>query len=176
MGGRSILVVVNPAVAGPSISAAVVVRPRIHVNPRTAQVTVSSDPFADHSPGYPAGCAEHLVTDDRPTFHPQPTTANRWRGREAIIRQAGFAPLPPIRQAPSGRRACRGPGLRTQLALRMTGGTRPRAERKPEADRRRYRREGEADISPPLLYLPSPPPWRSKPHPDGLHQSKTVRG
>ncbi len=67
------LSVVVPAVAGPFNLGTVVVRSRIAVDPHTAQLTVTSDPFPTILQGIPLHLRTVNVTIDRPAFIFNPT-------------------------------------------------------------------------------------------------------
>ena len=70
------LSVVTPAVAGPFNLGDVTVRSRINVDPHTAQVTITSDPFPTFIKGVPAQLKQIDVTVDRPDFEYNPTNCN----------------------------------------------------------------------------------------------------
>jgi hypothetical protein len=67
---------ITPAVAGPYNLGNVDVRSRINVNPTTAQVTITSDPFPTFVQGIPADIKQLNVTVDRPGFEFNPTNCN----------------------------------------------------------------------------------------------------
>jgi hypothetical protein len=67
------LEVVTPAVAGPFNLGDVTVRSRIDVDPGTAAVTVTSDPFPTILKGVPVQLKQINVTTDRPNFQFNPT-------------------------------------------------------------------------------------------------------
>ncbi len=73
------LAVVTPAVAGPFNLGDVTVRSRINVDPHTAQVTITSDPFPTFIKGVPAQLKQIDVTVDRPNFEYNPTSCNPMR-------------------------------------------------------------------------------------------------
>ena len=68
---------VTPAVAGPFNLGDVYVRSRINVDPNTAQVTITSDPFPAFVQGVPAQIKQLNVTVDRPGFEFNPTSCSR---------------------------------------------------------------------------------------------------
>jgi hypothetical protein len=70
------LSVVTPAVAGPFNLGDITVRSRINVDPHTAQVTITSDPFPTFIKGVPAQLKQINVTVDRPNFEYNPTSCN----------------------------------------------------------------------------------------------------
>jgi hypothetical protein len=67
------LSIVTPAKAGPFNLGNVIVRAAIHVDPRTAQITVASDPFPQLADGVPLRIKTVSVTVDRPGFMFNPT-------------------------------------------------------------------------------------------------------
>jgi uncharacterized repeat protein (TIGR01451 family) len=71
------LSVVVPAVAGPFNLGNVVDRATIDVNPKTAQVTVTSDPFPQIRDGVPLRLKTVNVTVDRPKFTFNPTNCSQ---------------------------------------------------------------------------------------------------
>ncbi len=73
------LSVVTPAVAGPFDLGDITVRSRINVDPHTAQVTITSDPFPTFIKGVPAQLKQINVTVDRPNFEYNPTSCNPMR-------------------------------------------------------------------------------------------------
>ena len=85
------LSVVTPAVAGPFNLGDVTVRSRINVDPRTAQVTITSDPFPTFIKGVPAQLKQINVTVDRPNFEYNPTNCNPMRIEGTLTGAAGAA-------------------------------------------------------------------------------------
>ena len=73
------LAVVTPAVAGPFNLGDVTVRSRINVDPHTAQVTITSDPFPLFVKGVPAQLKQIEVQVDRPNFEYNPTNCSPMR-------------------------------------------------------------------------------------------------
>ncbi len=67
------LAVVTPAVAGPFDLGDVAVRSRIDVNPHTATVTITSDPFPTFVKGVPVDLKHITVQVNRPNFEYNPT-------------------------------------------------------------------------------------------------------
>ncbi|HWX95778.1 MAG TPA: hypothetical protein VNZ01_02915 [Solirubrobacteraceae bacterium] len=67
---------VTPAVAGPFNLGDVTVRSRIDVDPSTAAVTVTSDPFPTMLKGVPVQLKQVNVTTDRPNFQFNPTNCS----------------------------------------------------------------------------------------------------
>ncbi len=70
------LAVVTPAVAGPFNLGDVTVRSRINVDPHTAQVTITSDPFPTFVKGVPVDLKQINVQVNRPDFEYNPTNCN----------------------------------------------------------------------------------------------------
>ncbi len=70
------LLVVTPAVAGPFNLGNVDVRSKINVDPNTAAVTVTSDPFPTFVKGVPADIKQLNVSVDRPEFEFNPTSCD----------------------------------------------------------------------------------------------------
>jgi hypothetical protein len=68
--------VVTPAVAGPFNLGNVTVRSTINVDPSTAAVTITSDPFPTFVQGIPTQLKQINVTVDRPGFQFNPTNCN----------------------------------------------------------------------------------------------------
>jgi hypothetical protein len=73
------LAVVTPAVAGPFNLGDVTVRSRINVEPHTAQVTISSDPFPTFVKGVPVDLKQIQVQVNRPNFEYNPTNCSPMR-------------------------------------------------------------------------------------------------
>lgn len=71
------LVVRTPVQAGPFDLGTVVTRAAIHIDPRTAQATVSTDPLPHFLEGVPSSLREVQVSIDRPGFTLNPTNCNR---------------------------------------------------------------------------------------------------
>jgi hypothetical protein len=70
------LSVVTPAVAGPFNLGFVTVRSTINVDPNTAAVTITSDPFPTFLKGVPTQLKQIHVIVDRPNFQFNPTNCN----------------------------------------------------------------------------------------------------
>ena len=85
------LSVVTPAVAGPFNLGNVTVRSRINVDPHTAQVTVTSDPFPTFIKGVPAQLKQISVTVNRPDFEYNPTSCNPMRIEGTLTGARGAA-------------------------------------------------------------------------------------
>ncbi len=68
--------VLTPAVAGPFNLGNVIVRSRIDVDPHSAQVTITSDPFPTFVKGVPVDLKQIQVIVDRPGFQYNPTNCN----------------------------------------------------------------------------------------------------
>ena len=83
------LAVVTPAVAGPFNLGDVTVRSRINVDPHTAQVTISSDPFPTFVRGVPVDLKQIDVRVNRPNFEYNPTNCNPMRIEGALTGSEG---------------------------------------------------------------------------------------
>ena len=83
------LSVVTPAVAGPFNLGDVTVRSTINVNPETAAVTITSDPFPTIIKGVPTQLKQINVTVDRPGFEFNPTSCNRMSVAGTLTGAAG---------------------------------------------------------------------------------------
>jgi hypothetical protein len=68
------VLVITPAVAGPFNLGDVDVRSKINVNPNTAAVTITSDPFPTFVKGIPVALKQINVSVDRPGFEFNPTS------------------------------------------------------------------------------------------------------
>ena len=85
------LVIITPAVAGPFDLGTVVVRAALFINPETAQVTVSSDPFPSILDGIPLDIKSVDVEMTRPGFTLNPTNCNAMSVTGQEISTAGQA-------------------------------------------------------------------------------------
>ena len=70
------IAIITPAVAGPFDLGTVVVRAAAHVNPQTAQITVTSDPLPTILEGIPLDIRSATVSIDRPDFILNPTSCD----------------------------------------------------------------------------------------------------
>jgi hypothetical protein len=88
------LAVAVPAIAGPFNLGTVVVRQAIHVDPRTAQLSVVSDPFPAILKGVPLHIRSVRVAVDKPRFMVAPTNCSRQQVSGTATSLAGStAPL-----------------------------------------------------------------------------------
>ena len=83
------LLVVTPAVAGPFNLGDVDVRSRIEVDPNTAAVTITSDPFPQFVKGIPVQLKQLNVTVDRPGFEFNPTSCDPMKITGALTGSGG---------------------------------------------------------------------------------------
>ena len=83
------LSIVVPAVAGPFNLGVVVVRAAIHVDPYTAQVSVSSDPLPTILQGIPIQLRQVNLTVDRPGFLFNPTSCEQQAVRATLTSTGG---------------------------------------------------------------------------------------
>lgn len=83
------LSVTVPAKAGPLDLGTVVVRSRIDVDPHTAQITITSDPFPTILQGIPLQIRTVNVTVDRPSFMFNPTNCSPFSVEGAITSAQG---------------------------------------------------------------------------------------
>lgn len=88
-GGSFGLAVVVPAVAGPLDLGTVVVRQALDINPRTARVSVTSDPFPTMLDGIPLQLRDVSVDLDRHHFTVDPTSCGRMAVTGALASSAG---------------------------------------------------------------------------------------
>ena len=129
------LLVVTPAVAGPFDLGNVDVRSRINVNPNTAAVTITSDPFPTFVKGVPVALKQINVTVDRPNFEFNPTNCDPMRiegtltsaqnASEAVsspfqVDNCQTLPFAPKLTAVAGGRGSKANG--TSLAVTVTSG------------------------------------------------------
>ncbi len=83
------LLVVTPAVAGPFNLGNIDVRAKINVDPDTAAVTITSEPFPTFVRGIPAQLKQLNVTVDRPSFEFNPTNCSPMRIAGTISGEQG---------------------------------------------------------------------------------------
>jgi hypothetical protein len=143
------LAVVTPAVAGPFDLGTVVVRAALHVDPRTAQVRVMSDPIPTILQGIPLDVRSISVDADRRDFTLNPTNCEPMAvSGEAISLPGQVAPLSSRFQVGG----CRGLDFAPQLALRLRGATRRTGN--PELIATLTAKGGEANIARAAVKLP----------------------
>ncbi|HYJ23083.1 MAG TPA: hypothetical protein VEW07_13795, partial [Solirubrobacterales bacterium] len=114
------LAVVIPAVAGPFDLGTVVVRVGVHVDPRTARITVRSDPLPTILQGIPLNLRDIRVVLDRPGFTRNPTSC-RPMSIDAIVYRVGAASV--AASTPFQARACRALAFKPRLKLALRGPT-----------------------------------------------------
>jgi len=108
------LAVVVDAVAGPFNLGSVIVRQAIHVDPRTAELSVVSDPFPTVIKGVPLHIRSVRVAIDKPRFMVSPTNCSRLRvGGTATSVEGTTAPLASRFQVGN----CRNLGFSPRLSL-----------------------------------------------------------
>jgi hypothetical protein len=112
------LVVTVPAQAGPFDLGTVVSRAAIHVDPRTAQVSVTSDPLPQILEGVPVTYRTIDVAVDRPEFTLNPTSCTEMAVKATVTSDKGTLAHPSDRFRVGG---CRGLGFSPKLALRLFG-------------------------------------------------------
>ncbi len=114
------LAVVVPAVAGPFDLGNVVVRNPVFVNPKTAQVTVTSDPLPTALHNLPIDVRSIRVTVDRPGFMRAPTNCEPM-SIDAVVtgEEGGSAPVSNRFQVGE----CGNLGFKPNLQLKLKGGT-----------------------------------------------------
>ncbi len=143
------LLVKVPAQAGPFDLGEVLTRVALHVDPKSAQVTATSDPLPQILKGVPVTYRTIHVQIDRPDFTLNPTSC------EAMAIEAAATSAKGAKADPSSRFQVGGCGelpFKPRLALKLRGGTRRGAF---PALRATYRpRAGEADLEDLLLRFP----------------------
>jgi len=114
------LAVVVPAVAGPFDLGNVVVRNPAFVNPKTAQITVASDPLPTALHNLPIDVRSIRVTIDRPGFMQSPTNCEAM-SIDAVIsgEEGGSAPVSNRFQVGE----CGNLGFKPNLKIQLKGGT-----------------------------------------------------
>jgi hypothetical protein len=110
-----------PAQAGPFDLGTVAVRAAVHVDPITAQVSVSSDPLPQILQGVPIEYRQIRVGVDRPGFMLNPTSCRETAVASTIVSDAGRAATPASRFQVGD---CAGLGFKPRLHTRLLGGTR----------------------------------------------------
>jgi hypothetical protein len=130
------LSVVTPAVAGPFNLGDVTVRQTINVDPSTAAVTITSDPFPQFIRGIPSQIKEITATVDRPNFQFNPTNCNAMAISATIFGAQGGAaavstpfhvancanlPFKPKLTATAGGRASKANGANLNVKITSAG-------------------------------------------------------
>jgi hypothetical protein len=119
-GGPLSAAVVVPAVAGPFDLGTVVVRAASYVDPRTAEISIKSDPAPRILQGIPLQVRDIRVNLNRPDFTLNPTSCDPMAiSGEAISVLNGIVPLSERFQVGG----CRGLDFKPKLILRLFGGT-----------------------------------------------------
>ncbi len=113
------LVVISPAVAGPFDLGAVVVRNTLNVNPRTAQVSVKSDPIPTILEGVPLDVRSVEISITRNQFTLNPTNCQPLS--IAAIASGLSSDASVAERFQVGE--CSSLGFKPQLSLRLKGGT-----------------------------------------------------
>jgi hypothetical protein len=130
------LLVVTPAIAGPFNLGNVDVRSRINVNPETAAVSITSDPFPTFVKGVPAQLKQINVTVDRPGFEFNPTSCNPMKiggtlagvqgASEAVsspfqVQRCGALPFAPVLSASAAGHGSKADGTSFDVSLESKG-------------------------------------------------------
>jgi hypothetical protein len=110
-----------PAQAGPFDLGTVAVRAAVHVDPITAQISVSSDPLPQILQGVPIAYRQIRVGVDRPGFMLNPTNCRETAVASTIVSAAGGAAIPASRFQVGD---CADLGFKPRLHTRLLGGTR----------------------------------------------------
>jgi hypothetical protein len=143
------LAIITPAVAGPFDLGAVLVRAAAHVDPKTAQITVKSDPIPQILAGIPLDVRSVAVNIDRERFTLNPTNCEPMTlgvDARSLLGQTAFL---------SNRfqvGGCRGLDFEPRFSLRLKGGTKRGAN--PKLIAMVTAKEGEANIARASVKLP----------------------
>jgi hypothetical protein len=151
------LVVITPATAGPFDLGTVVVRVALYLDPKTAQVTTSTDPIPHVYGGALLDIRSVSVKIDRPQFTLNPTNCSAFNF-EGTLHGGGANPADPASfssvsaTSPFQVSGCEKLGFKPTLYLRTFGGlTRPK---KPKLRAILVARPGDANISRAQVTLP----------------------
>jgi hypothetical protein len=143
------LAVITPAVAGPFDLGTVVVRNALHVDPESARVKATSDPFPHILQGIPLDLRSVTVNLDRTQFTKNPTSCNPFLITGAALALTGqSAPLSNHFQVGD----CKKLGFKPKLAIKLKGGTK-RGEH-PALTATLKARPGDANIAKAVVSLP----------------------
>jgi hypothetical protein len=142
------LVVITPAVAGPFDLGAVVVRNALNVDPVTAQVSVSSDPFPTILEGIPLDIRQITVSVTRDRFTLNPTSCAPMSVAATAIALSSNASLSDRFQVGE----CSSLAFKPRLSLRLRGGTARSAH--PALTATLTQPEGQANIGAVSVALP----------------------
>jgi len=114
------IAVVAPAVAGPFDLGNVVIRSGAYVNPKTAQITVKSDPIPTVLHGIPLNVRDIRIDIDRPSFILAPTSCEAMSiGAVVTGEKGGSAPVSNRFQVGN----CENLGFKPNLKIKLKGGT-----------------------------------------------------
>lgn len=116
-GGAFGLSMVVPAVAGPLNLGTVVVRAAIHLDPKTAQISVDTDPLPAILAGIPLELRDIRLTMDRPGFMINPTNCAEQQVTAAVTSTTGAVANTASRFDVGG---CAALALRPKLALSLS--------------------------------------------------------
>ncbi len=111
--------VVIPAVSGPYDLGNVAVRSAVHINPTTAQVTATSDPFPQIIGGIPLRTRSIQLQLDRQDFALNPTNCNPFAVAATVFGDRGAQAT---RSTPFQVSNCRDLAYGPKLKLHLTGG------------------------------------------------------
>jgi hypothetical protein len=143
------LAVITPAVAGPFDLGTVVVRNALHVDPESARVKATSDPFPHILQGIPLDLRSVTVNLDRSQFTKNPTSCNPFLITGAALALTGqSAPLSNHFQVGD----CKKLGFKPKLQIKLKGGTK-RGEH-PALTATLKARPGDANIAKAVVSLP----------------------
>ena len=114
------IAVVAPAVAGPFDLGNVVIRNGAYVNPKTAQITVKSDPIPTALHGIPLNVRDIRISIDRPAFMLAPTNCELMSLGAQVRGEKGGSAFASNRFQVGN---CGNLGFKPDLKLRLKGGT-----------------------------------------------------
>ncbi|MBK5218890.1 MAG: hypothetical protein JJE35_03765 [Thermoleophilia bacterium] len=143
------IAVVAPAVAGPFDLGSVVVRSGAYVNPKTAQITVKSDPIPTILHGIPLDIRDIRVSIDRPDFTLAPTNCEAMAVSASVTGEGGGTANASNRFQVG---ECAALGFKPQLNLKLSGGTKRDAHPKLRAELKQP--AGQANINGVSVVLP----------------------
>jgi hypothetical protein len=143
------LVIRVPAQAGPFDFGTVLVRAGIYVDPRTAQVTIRSDPLPQILQGIPIAYRDLRVAIDRPDFTVNPSNCLPKKVAGSIVSAEGKTASPSAHFQVAG---CERLGFKPKLALSLLGPTHRSAH--PKLRLTVTTRKGDANISRAAVTLP----------------------
>ena len=85
------LAIITPAVAGPFDLGTIVVRTALHLDPKTAQITATSDPIPQILQGIPLDVRSVQVRLDKPSFTLNPTSCDPTQVTGSLLTTTGAA-------------------------------------------------------------------------------------